>query len=60
MQNQKIPMTSPVLMVYQNMNNELINTNSNVDVSMRFYVPKAQQDNTPVPKENGLFIKSEP
>lgn len=60
MQNQKIKMTAPVLMVYKNMNNELINKNSNVEASMLFYVPKAQQDNTPLPKQSDQFLKSEP
>ena len=59
-QRQKVEMTAPVLMVYQNMNNELITKDSNVDMSMRFYVPKVNQDNTPTPRQSDEFIKSEP
>lgn len=59
-QQTKIEMTSPVLMFYQNINNELMNKDSNVDMSMRFYVPKVNQDNTPTPKQSDEFIKSEP
>lgn len=59
-QQKKIEMTAPVLMVYQNMNNELITKDSNVDMSMRFYVPKINQDDTPLPKQSDVFIKSEP
>ena len=59
-QQQKVEMTAPVLMVYQNMNNELITKDSTVDMSMRFYVPKVNQGNTPTPRQSDVFIKSEP
>jgi len=59
-QQTKIEMTSPVLMFYQNINNELMTKDSNVDMSMRFYVPKVNQDNTPTPKQSDEFIKTEP
>ena len=57
---QKVEMTAPVLSVYQNMNNELINKNSNVMMSMRFYIPKANQGNPPIPNQSDIFIITEP
>ena len=58
-QNKKIEMTSPVLTQIQNSNNELVNMNSNVEMSMIFYVPKSDQDNTPNPKGANEFVKNE-
>ena len=52
-------MTSPVLTQIQNSNNELVNMNSNVEMSMIFYVPKSDQDNTPNPKGANEFVKNE-
>ena len=59
-QNRKVQMTAPVLTVYKNVDNNLINKNSNVLASMRFYVPKDAQENTPVPNDSNQFIQTEP
>jgi len=60
-EQQKIEMTAPVLMIYQNMNdNDLINENSYVSISKRFYIPKINQENTPVPISTEESIITEP
>ena len=57
---QKIEMTTPVLMNYQNNDNGLVSMNSNVNISMQFYVPQAFQANTPIPSENSVNIIDQP
>ena len=58
-QNVKIEMTAPVTMFYKNTKNELINRNSDIEMTMKFYVPKENQNNTPIPTENA-FIEEIP
>ena len=57
--NAKISMTAPVLMVLVNKaKGDLIDMKSEMSASMRFYVPKEKQDNTPVPTDGSVsFIK---
>jgi hypothetical protein len=58
---EKIEMTAPVLRMYQNMNgNELINQNSYVTITERFYIPKVNQQNTPIPTNAQESIVIEP
>ena len=57
---QKIEMTAPVLMVYKNMDSGLINEDSNVYLSKRFYIPKVNQEDTPIPTESSVQILNEP
>ena len=59
-QQREIEMTAPVLIDYQNMNKGLIVQDSNVYASMRFYVPKASQENTPFPNDGKVKIIIEP
>lgn len=52
----EIEMTAPVLMTFKNAATELITRDSNVEMSMNFYVPKINQDNTPVPTDSNVTI----
>jgi len=53
-----IQMTAPVTMVFKNSQNELMNLNSNCSVTMSFYVPKNNQDNTPLPTDSSVFVQT--
>ena len=59
-QQQKIAMTTPVLMNYQNNDNGLVAVNSNVNVSMQFFVPHVYQANTPIPSDDSVNIIDQP
>ena len=59
-QNQKIEMTAPVLTSLRNMNTGLIDRSSNCNMTMGFYVPKANQANTPQPSNSEVFLRDEP
>lgn len=56
----KMEMTAPVLMEFENCNTANVNMNSQCDMSMKFYVPKINQANTPSPTgANNMFVKNE-
>lgn len=57
-ENKKIAMTTPVTTVYNNEERKMIGPDSKCSMSMRFYVPKEFQDNTPVPTGDA-FLQSE-
>lgn len=60
-ENKKISMTAPVLVDHDNFNSNNIDVNSKCEMSMKFYVPKENQNDTPNPTgENNMFVKSEP
>jgi hypothetical protein len=59
-QNQKIDMTAPVLTSLKNMNAGLIDRSSSCNMTMGFYVPKANQANTPQPSDSEVFLRDEP
>ena len=56
--SQTIEMTKPVLSVYRNFKNEIVNFTSTCNISMQFYVPKKEQPNTPVPTDETVEIDS--
>ena len=58
-QSQKIDMTSPVTTLFKNSDNRLITADSNVVMTMRFLVPKINQDNVPNPTGDA-FIMTDP
>ena len=55
---EKIAMTSPVTVVYNS--NNTSRQNSNVKMTMGFFVPHEKQANTPRPTNNDNFLRSEP
>ena len=53
----EMEMTAPVLMTFKNSaTTELINRDSHVEMSMNFYVPKINQDDTPKPTNPNITI----
>lgn len=56
---QKIAMTSPVTFDFQKNDADLITEQSNLKMSMRFYVPKEHQANTPQPTGDA-FLQDDP
>jgi hypothetical protein len=57
---QKIEMTAPVLTQMQSLSSQLIDTNTRVEFTMGFYVPKANQDSAPKPTSNDVNIQDLP
>ena len=45
---------------YLNQNNEPVHSNSNCQISMKFYVPQSNQLNTPNPNGGQVYIQKEP
>jgi hypothetical protein len=57
---QKMEMTAPVLMEYKSKDNTKINKNSQVSVSMNFYIPSQFKSNTPQPTANNVYLTDLP
>jgi hypothetical protein len=58
-QKKKIEMTAPVTTVFKSSDSRAISMTSNALMTMRFYVPKSNQANTPNPTGNA-FLQDEP
>ena len=57
---QKMDMTAPVLMQFKSKDNTKINKNSQVSVSMNFYIPSKFKSNTPQPTANNVYLTDLP
>jgi hypothetical protein len=58
-QKTKIEMTAPVTTVFKSSDSKAISMASNAKMTMRFYVPKADQSNTPNPTGDA-FLQADP
>lgn len=59
-QHEKISMTSPVTVVYQNSTNDKIQPTTDCKMTMGFFVPVEKQDHTPNPESKDTFLRDEP
>lgn len=56
----KIDMTAPVETYFRSVDSSEINMGSDVEMSMKFYVPAAVQNNTPKPLGENMFLETNP
>lgn len=56
----KINMTAPVVTDFKGIGTTFIEDDSNVEISMKFYIPAAVQNNTPNPIGENMFIETNP
>lgn len=58
-QSQYVRMTVPVLTLFNSLNESLIDFESVCNMSMRFYLPKLNQENPPQPKTDAVIVQVE-
>jgi hypothetical protein len=58
-QSELIQMTVPVLTVFNSLNESLIDCESVCNMSMRFYLPKLNQENPPQPRTDAFVVQEE-